>query len=425
MSKVASQQTVSPAVAGHTNVDLKPQVSRHFEVDPIQSTETDLKTSTTSRQQVDAVIQAFCDTGIVPRVSQTEALSLFRHAQLFELGILAAAVKKRIHTDPETGQLKPVGFVIDRNVNYTNVCNVDCLFCGFYRHSDAADAYTLTYPQIKAKTQELVDAGGTQLLLQGGVNPDLPFSYYLEIVRALRQDFPALTIHSFSPTEIAYMTVITGNSLQWVIQQLIDAGISSIPGAGGEILHDEIRRKVSHKKVNTHDWLEVMEVAHGLGLKTSATMMFGMMEKDWHIIDHLFQIRDLQDKTGGFLSFIPWTFQKANTKLERLPNPPATAEEYLRTTAVARIALDNISNIGSSWITQGLKLGQVALFYGANDMGGLLLEENVVTQCGINPTRKTVDEMLKVIHSAGFDAAQRNTDYSVVQRHPNPLVSGA
>ncbi len=349
----------------------------------------------------------------VERVDEQEALRLFREADLFELGVMAEAVKRRFH--PEN---TPVTFVIDRNVNYTNVCNVDCLFCGFYRHKEDNEAYTLEYFQIKEKTQELVDAGGTQLLLQGGVNPDLPFEYYLDIVRNLRRDFPDLTIHSFSPTEISYMTEITGQSLEWVIKQLIEAGISSIPGAGGEILHDDIRRKVSHKKVNTHDWLEVMEVAHGLGLKTSATMMFGMMEEDWHIVDHLFQIRKLQDKTGGFMSFIPWTFQKKNTKLEKLPNLPATGVEYLRVNALARIVLDNIPNIGASWITQGLKIGQTALSFGANDMGGLLLEENVVTQCGINPTRKSVEEMLKVIHRAGYDAAQRDTAYNILNVYP-------
>ncbi len=350
------------------------------------------------------------------RVTEAEALRLFREADIFELGVMANRVKERFHPEGT-----PVGFVIDRNVNYTNICNVDCLFCAFYRHADAPDAYTLTYPQIKEKTQELVDAGGTQLLLQGGVNPDLPFTYYLDVVRQLRADFPDLTLHSFSPTEIAYMAHITGKDLAWVITQLIEAGISSIPGAGGEILHDEIRRKVSGKKVNTHDWLEVMEVAHGLGLKTSATMMFGMMESDYHIIDHLIQIRNLQDRTGGFLSFFPWTFQKPNTKLEKLPNPPATGMEYLRVTALARIVLDNVPNIGASWITQGLKLGQTALKFGANDMGGLLLEENVVTQCGINPTRKTVEEMVKQIHGAGYDAMQRDTAYRMVKVFPRPV----
>jgi len=369
-----------------------------------------------SSHSSDAGLSASSIVAPVNRVDQDEALRLFREASLFELGIMAEAVKQRFHPPGS-----PVSFVIDRNVNYTNVCNVDCLFCAFYRHKDDEDAYTLEYYQIKEKTQELVAAGGTQLLLQGGVNPDLPFEYYLDVVRNLRRDFPDLTIHSFSPTEIAYMAEITGQSLEWVIKQLIDAGISSIPGAGGEILHDDIRRKVSHKKVNAHDWLQVMEVAHGLGLKTSATMMFGMMEEDWHIVDHLFQVRNLQDKTGGFLSFIPWTFQKVNTRLEKLPNPPATGVEYLRVSALARIVLDNIPNVGSSWITQGLKLGQIALKMGANDMGGLLLEENVVTQAGINPTRKSVEEMVKVIHAAGYDAAQRDTAYNTLKVFPRSV----
>jgi cyclic dehypoxanthinyl futalosine synthase len=347
------------------------------------------------------------------RISEADALRLFREADLFELGVMAQAAKERFHPPGS-----PVGFVIDRNVNYTNICNVDCAFCGFYRHADAPDAYTLSYEQVKEKVQELVDADGTQLLLQGGVNPALPFDYYLDLVRNLRREYPALTIHAFSPTEIASMATITGQDLGWVIRQLKEAGMSSLPGAGGEILHDDIRRRVSPKKVNTHDWLEVMEVAHGEGLKTSATMMFGMMEEDWHIVDHLFRIRDLQDRTGGFLSFIPWTFQRANTKLENLNKPPATGVEYLRVTALARIVLDNVPQIGSSWITQGLKLGQTALSFGANDMGGLLLEENVVTQCGVNPTRKSVEEMVKVIHATGYDAAQRDTAYNILKVYP-------
>lgn len=347
------------------------------------------------------------------RIDENEALRLFREADLFELAIMAEEMKRKFHSEDA-----PVTFVIDRNINYTNVCNVDCLFCAFYRHEGDDDAYTMTSFQIKEKVQELVDAGGTQVLLQGGVNPDLPFEYYLDIVRNLRKDFPDITIHSFSPTEIEYMTILTGKDLRWVLEQLIEAGISSIPGAGAEILHDDIRKKVSNKKVNTYGWLKVMEVAHELGLKTSSTMMFGMMEEDWHIIDHLFQIRNLQDKTGGFLSFIPWSLQKANTKLERHPAPAATGVEYLRVNAIARIILDNVPNIGASWITQGLKIGQTALKMGANDMGGLLLEENVVTQAGINPTRKSSDEMIKVIHQAGFDAAQRNTDYSIIKTYP-------
>ncbi len=347
------------------------------------------------------------------RVSAEQALELLRHASLFELGIQAEAVKARFH-----GPEAPYTFVIDRNVSYTNVCNVDCLFCAFYRHKEANDAYTLDYAQIHQKAQELADVGGTQLLLQGGVNPELPFDYYLDLIRNLRKDFPTLTIHAFSPTEIDFMVTLTGQSLSWVLTQLIEAGISSIPGGGAEVLHDDVRRKVSHKKVNSLDWLTVMEAAHQLGLKTSATMMFGMVEEDWHIVDHLIKVRELQDRTGGFTSFIPWTFQKQNTKLEKLPNAGATGVEYLRVLALARIVLDNIPHIQSSWITQGLKMGQVGLTLGANDIGGLLLEENVVTAAGVNTCTQTVDEMVKVIHRLGRDAAQRDTAYNLVQHFP-------
>jgi cyclic dehypoxanthinyl futalosine synthase len=348
------------------------------------------------------------------RLDANQALELFQTASFFDLGLMAEEAKLKFHA-PEA----PVTFVIDSNVNYTNICNVDCLFCAFYRHEGDEDAYVLTYKQISEKAQTLVDAGGTQLLLQGGVNPELPFDFYLDLIRQLRKDFPTLTIHAFSPTEIDFMMQLTGKSLKEVLQQLIDAGIHSIPGGGAEILHDDVRKKVSFKKVKTTGWLDVMEAAHELGLKTTATMMFGMVEEDWHIIDHLMKIRELQDRTGGFTAFIPWTFQKANTKLERLPGM-TTGTDYLRVNAMARIMLDNIPNIQASWITQGLKIGQTALCMGANDIGGLLLEENVVTAAGIQPTQKTISEMLKVIHTLGKDAAQRDTAYRILKHYPRP-----
>jgi len=351
------------------------------------------------------------------RVDRDEALHLFRHADLFTLGIRAEAVKARFHSAES-----PYTFIIDRNINYTNVCNVDCSFCAFYRHKEAEDAYTLSYEQIKTKVEELDAVGGTQILLQGGVNEDLPLEYYTDLLQNLRRDFPHITRHAFSPTEISFMAKMMDKPIAWVLEQLIAAGLSSIPGAGGEILHDDIRRRVSPKKVDTEDWLEVMEIAHGLGLKTSATMMFGMMEDDWHIVDHLFQIRDLQDKTGGFIAFIPWTFQRANTKLENIKKPPATGLDYLRVSALARIVLDNIPNIGASWITQGMKLGQTALTMGANDMGGLLMEENVVTQAGIHPTEKSVEEMVKAIHKTGRSAGQRDTHYNLIKHFPKEAI---
>lgn len=348
------------------------------------------------------------------RITPDEALDLLRHADLFELGLRAEAVKSRFHAADD-----PVTFVIDRNVNYTNICNVDCMFCAFYRHKEDADAYTLTYEQIKPKIQELVDANGTQLLLQGGVNPDLPFEYYTDLIRAIRSDFPSLTIHAFSPTEIDFMVTLTGWPLKTVLEKLVDAGMSSIPGGGAEVLDDWVRKKVSPKKVDSLGWLQVMEAAHEIGLKTTATMMFGMVDRPEHIVNHLFKVRELQDRTGGFTAFIPWTFQPLNTRLEKLPNT-ATGVDYLRVLAVSRIVLDNIPNIQSSWITQGLKLCQTGLFFGANDVGGLLLEENVVTAAGIQAETQQVESMLKIIHNTGKDAAQRDTAYNILNVYLRP-----
>ncbi len=346
------------------------------------------------------------------RITKEEALALLEHGDLLTLGLQAEAVKARYHK-PED----PVTFVIDRNVNYTNVCNVDCMFCAFYRHKDDPDAYTLTYAQIKPKIQELVDVNGTQLLLQGGVNPDLPFEYYTDLVAAIRKDYPDLTIHAFSPTEIAFMVELTGWPLKTVLQKLVDAGMSSIPGGGAEVLDDWVRKKVSPKKVDSIGWLEVMEAAHEIGLQTTATMMFGMVDRPEHIVNHLFKVRDLQDRTGGFTAFIPWTFQPANTQLAKLPKL-ATGVDYLKVLALGRIVLDNIPNIQASWITQGLKLCQTALSFGANDVGGLLLEENVVTQAGVKAETQQLETMVDLIHKTGKDAAQRDTAYRILRHYP-------
>lgn len=341
------------------------------------------------------------------RLSFEAALDLFQNASLLELGVMAEQVKRKFHA-PEA----PVTFVVDMNVNYTNICNVDCMFCAFYRHEDADDAYVLPYEQLAAKAQQLLDAGGTQYLMQGGVNPNLPFSFYTDLLRRLKADFPTLTLHAYSTSEISFMAQLTGKPLSWVLAELIEAGLSSIPGAGAEILHDDVRLKISPKKIDTHGWLEVMEEAHKLGLKTTATMMFGMVEQPWHIVDHLFQIRALQDKTGGFTAFIPWTFQPDNTQLKKLPfERLATGTDFLRVIALARCVLDNVPNIQSSWLTQGTKLCQAALAFGANDMGGLILEENVVTEAGVPRQTQSLQEMVKLIHNAGFDAAQRDTQY--------------
>jgi cyclic dehypoxanthinyl futalosine synthase len=249
------------------------------------------------------------------------------------------------------------------------------------------------------------------------VNPNLPLEYYTDLLQNLKKDFPTLTLHAFSPTEIAGFSQFFDMSVRDVLEKLIAAGLSSIPGGGAEILHDDSRNKVSPKKVGTAGWLDVMEVAHELGLQTSATMMFGMVEKPWHIVDHLFQIRALQDKTGGFTAFIPWTFQPENTQLAKLPNT-TTAFDYLRVLALSRLVLDNVPHIQSSWLTPGTKLGQVGLYCGADDFGGLLLEENVVTEAGVHHERKSVQDMVKLIHEIGRDAAQRDTAYHLLQVYP-------
>jgi cyclic dehypoxanthinyl futalosine synthase len=353
----------------------------------------------------------------IKRLTPDKALALFLNADLLELGAMAEEAKLAYHQPSD-----PITFVIDRNVNYTNICNVDCMFCAFYRHKEAPDAYTLTYEQIKPKIQELTQLGGTQLLLQGGVNPDLPFEYYTELLQAIRHDFPTLTIHAFSPTEIGFMSDMTGWPLKTVLSKLVEAGMSSIPGGGAEVLDDWVRNKVSPKKVKSMDWLAVMKAAHEIGLQTTATMMFGMVEKPEHIVSHLFKIRDLQDKTGGFTAFIPWTFQPANTQLSKLPNN-ATGVEFLRVLALSRLVLDNIPNIQSSWITQGVKLCQTGLYFGANDIGGILMEENVVTAAGIKDEMQDVAAMLKMIHALGRDAAQRDTTYKLLKHYRHSPTS--
>ena len=343
----------------------------------------------------------------------------FTQTSLLELGMAAEAEKRR-HIPAGS----PVTFVIDRNVNYTNICNVDCMFCAFYRHADDDDAYVLPYEEIAKRAQALVDVDGTQFLLQGGVNPHLPFEYYTDLLRQLRADFPTLTLHAFSTSEISWMANITEKPYTWVLEQLIEAGLDSIPGAGAEILHDEVRSKVSPKKVNTDDWLGVMEAAHAVGLNTTASMMFGMTERPWHIVDHLLRIRDLQANSlekgkGKFTAFIPWTFQPDNTQLQNLPvETQATGSDFLRVIALSRLILNNVEHIQSSWLTQGMKLCQSALNFGADDFGGLVLEENVVTEAGVTWKEQSVEYAVSMIHDAGFDAAQRNTAFDVLKRYP-------
>jgi cyclic dehypoxanthinyl futalosine synthase len=337
------------------------------------------------------------------RIDKKQALKLLHQASLLELGQMADAVRWKLHPSRE------VTFVNDRNINYTNICVSGCKFCAFSRRPRHREAYTLSHEQIFEKIEELIDKDGTQILIQGGMNPALRLKWFEELFRAIKTRY-TIHIHGLSPPEIDFLAKNERMSVNRVLQRLIAAGLDSIPGGGAEILSDRVRQKLSPKKVDTRGWLKVMEEAHKLGLRTSATMMFGSIDKDEDIIEHLDHIRKLQDKTEGFIAFIPWSFQPKNT---RLPNiQPASGIRYLRVLAVSRIFLDNVPNIQASWVTQGPKIGQIALFFGANDFGSTMLEENVVRAAGAE-FRISRNEAIRIIKSAGFLPAQRNQAYQI------------
>jgi aminodeoxyfutalosine synthase len=346
-----------------------------------------------------------------------EWVRIARVTPLVELGAEADRVRRRLHPGGV------VTYIVDRNINYTNICNVYCKFCAFYRApgSRRGDAYTLSFEEIGAKIDELKALGGVQILLQGGVNPDLPFAWYLDLLRFIKREH-AIHVHGFSPVEIAFMAEIAGLPLRETLIQLREAGLDSIPGGGAEILTDRTRQRVSPLKQDTAGWLEVMETAHGLGMKTTATMMFGMGESWDERIEHLLRIRDLQTRTGGFTAFIAWPFQERHTALEGRFEP-ITADEYLRVVAVARLLLDDdpsggtVPNFQTSWVTMGPKVGQIALAFGCNDMGSTMLEENVVSAAGAS-FRMDEAEIVRLIHDAGFEAARRRQDYTILERMP-------
>lgn len=337
-------------------------------------------------------------------LSFDEALELFR-MPIHDIGKIADEIRKE-----KCGDM--VGFVIDRNINYTNVCISKCKFCAFYARSDR-DAYLLTYEEILSRVKEAVDQGATQIMLQGGINPDLGIEWFEELFRKIKSRFD-VDVHSLSPPEIIYLSKKEGMSIEEVISRLRDAGLDSIPGGGAEILSDKVRLEISSKGTS-EEWLRVMETAHRLGMKTTATMMFGHIEKDEHIIEHLFRIRDLQKKTGGFTAFIPWSFQPGNTELYSQIKKPASPLRYLQILAISRIVLHNIRNIQVSWLTQGLDIATLALSFGANDFGGVMLEENVVRATGkpFRPAR--VDEIVERIRSAGRIPYRRDTYYNVIE----------
>lgn len=335
------------------------------------------------------------------RIGPAEALRLYHGLSLPELGALADAVRQRLH--PE----RVVTYIIDRNINYTNICNVYCTFCAFMREQDDPDAYVLSYEQVGAKIQELVDIGGVQILMQGGHHPKLGLEYYLGLLRHIRQHFPQVNIHGFSPPEFCHFAEVFQMPVREVIRQFKEAGLGSIPGGGGEILVDNVRKRIAPLKCTGAQWLEVMETAHELGLNSSATMMFGHVETVEDRIEHLNLLRQLQDRTRGFTAFICWTFQNENT---RLRVPSVGAHEYLRMQALARIFLDNFPNLQSSWVTQGPQVGQIALQFGANDFGSVMMEENVVSQAGAT-FRINEATMQRLIRELGYEPRRRNNWY--------------
>ena len=345
------------------------------------------------------------------RISPAEALELYRRP-LEELGILAGIRRDQAKQRSYKGRGNQiVTYIVDRNINYTNVCNVYCKFCAFYRTLRDADHYVLSLEQIDQKLDELSAAGGVQVLMQGGHHPSLSLQWYLDLLQHIRGKYPHINIHGFSPPEFQHFAETFGLPLREVISKFKEAGLGSIPGGGGEILVDRVRKRISPLKCNSDQWLEVMQVAHELGLKSSATMMFGHVETIEDRIEHLQRIRDQQDRSGGFTAFICWTFQPQNTVLK--VQQPTGVAEYLRTQALSRIFLDNIENIQSSWVTQGPGIGQVALKYGANDFGSVMMEENVVSSAGTTFQLNAL-QIEALIKDAGYEPRRRNNWYQLL-----------
>jgi cyclic dehypoxanthinyl futalosine synthase len=342
------------------------------------------------------------------RISPEEGLFILRNAQLLDIGHFANDI--RFKKNPE----HYITFVVDTNPNYSNICNIDCIFCAFYRHPGENGAYTHTVDHMIQKFKEASQKGVTTILLQGGVNPDLPLDYYLEMVERTVKEVPGVTPHFYSTSEIAGMAKVSGNTTREVLKKLWEAGMRTIPGGGAEILSDRIKKKISHLKGRTDEWITIMREAHELGYKTTATMMYGHLEDDEDIIEHLEVIRRLQDEHLGFTAFIPWSFKPSNTPLHKIIPTHASSTRYLRMIALSRIYLDNFDHIQASWFSEGKKIGQIALHFGADDFGGTLFEENVHAEADyINKT--TTDEVIRLIRDAGFTPAQRTTLYDIIK----------
>lgn len=340
------------------------------------------------------------------RLTEADAALLYERADLFDLGALAHAVRLRRHPEPV------VTYVSDRNINYSNICVCGCRFCAFFRPPGHPEGYVLGRDELAAKIEETIALGGTQILMQGGHHPDLPLAFYEELLGFIRERFPSIHVHAFSPPEIVFFARREGLTVGRVIERLRAAGLHSIPGGGAEILVDEVRRRVSPNKCPAGEWLGVMREAHRQGLRTTATMMFGHEETVAQRLEHLFAVRALQDETGGFTAFIPWSFQPENTAIAARP---ATAPEYLRVLAVSRLVLDNVDNLQVSWVTMGPKVAQLALYFGGNDFGSTMIEENVVRAAGV-AFRLGREEIHRLVRGAGFIPAQRRMDYAILER---------
>ena len=346
------------------------------------------------------------------RLERADAIRLLESNQLASIGKAAHAVTTKLH--PETYRT----YNIDRNINYTNICTAVCDFCAFFRGPKSPDGYILDRQVLLKKIEETVAIGGDQILLQGGMHPTLPLEWYEELLRDIKSHFPSVNVHGFSPPEIFHLTKVAKRPLEEILERLAAAGLGSLPGGGGEILVDRVRSAMTRGKVMTDDWLNVHRQWHALGGRSTATMMFGHIETLAERIEHLDRLRELQDETGGFTAFICWSFQPDNTEMAHIP--ASGSFEYLKTQAVARLYLDNIPNIQSSWVTQGRDIGQLALLFGANDMGSLMLEENVVSAAG-TVHHLTLDQMRSAISELGWDPRRRNVFYELVDDRTDQL----
>ncbi|MFT5528055.1 MAG: cyclic dehypoxanthinyl futalosine synthase [Pirellulaceae bacterium] len=353
------------------------------------------------------MIQTILDKAVAgERISDEEAIELMKSHDLAAIGNAANKVTERLHPEPYRT------YNIDRNINYTNVCTAVCDFCAFYRSPKSAEGYVLPREVLLKKVEETAALGGDQILMQGGLHPDFKLDWYEELLSDIRTNFPQINVHGFSPPEIHHFTRIEKASLREVLERLQAAGLGSLPGGGAEILVDRVRSEITRGKVMTDDWLNVMRVWHELGGRSSATMMFGHIETLEERVEHLRRLRELQDETGGFTAFICWTFQPDNTDMSDIH--PVGSFEYLKTQAISRLYLDNIDNIQSSWVTQGMRIGQLALLFGANDMGSLMIEENVVAEAG-TVHFLTLDEIRECIQELGFTPRQRNVHYRLME----------